>query len=96
MNKCLNQNMLLLWEHAQLQGGMFITDSYSTVREVDKLILVDVYLPGWPNDSTVMVSLACGSLSGITSSTATFPLDLVRRRMQLEGAGGRVRVYNTG
>ena len=26
----------------------------------------------------------------------TFPLDLVRRRMQLEGAGGRARVYNTG
>ncbi|XP_041028094.1 mitochondrial substrate carrier family protein B-like isoform X1 [Juglans microcarpa x Juglans regia] len=48
------------------------------------------------NDSTVMVSLACGSLSGIASSTATFPLDLVRRRMQLEGAGGRARVYNTG
>ncbi|KAG2690676.1 hypothetical protein I3843_09G196100 [Carya illinoinensis] len=49
-----------------------------------------------PNDSSVMVSLACGSLSGIASSTATFPLDLVRRRMQLEGAGGRARVYNTG
>ncbi|KAF9679969.1 hypothetical protein SADUNF_Sadunf06G0071000 [Salix dunnii] len=49
-----------------------------------------------PNDSTVMVSLACGSLSGIASSTATFPLDLVRRRMQLEGAGGRARVYTTG
>ncbi|BFG36278.1 hypothetical protein CerSpe_225520 [Prunus speciosa] len=49
-----------------------------------------------PNDSTVMVSLACGSLSGIASSTATFPLDLVRRRMQLEGAGGRARIYNTG
>ncbi|KAF3449058.1 hypothetical protein FNV43_RR09782 [Rhamnella rubrinervis] len=49
-----------------------------------------------PSDSTIMVSLACGSLSGIASSTATFPLDLVRRRMQLEGAGGRARVYNTG
>ncbi|KAI4354576.1 hypothetical protein L6164_003426 [Bauhinia variegata] len=49
-----------------------------------------------PKDSTVMVSLACGSLSGIASSTATFPLDLVRRRMQLEGAGGRACVYNTG
>ncbi|CAL2227612.1 unnamed protein product [Prunus armeniaca] len=43
-----------------------------------------------------MVSLACGSLSGIASSTATFPLDVVRRRMQLEGAGGRARIYNTG
>uniref|UniRef100_A0A2N9HUG1 Uncharacterized protein n=1 Tax=Fagus sylvatica TaxID=28930 RepID=A0A2N9HUG1_FAGSY len=49
-----------------------------------------------PDDSNVMVSLACGSLSGIASSTATFPLDLVRRRMQLEGAGGRACVYNTG
>ncbi|KAJ6968737.1 mitochondrial substrate carrier family protein B-like [Populus alba x Populus x berolinensis] len=49
-----------------------------------------------PSDSTIMVSLACGSLSGIASSTATFPLDLVRRRMQLEGAGGRARVYTSG
>ncbi|MBA0740198.1 hypothetical protein Gogos_013419 [Gossypium gossypioides] len=49
-----------------------------------------------PDDSTIMVSLACGSLSGIASSTATFPIDLVRRRMQLEGAAGRARVYKTG
>ncbi|XP_068644073.1 uncharacterized protein [Aristolochia californica] len=49
-----------------------------------------------PHDSCVLVSLACGSLSGIASSTATFPLDLVRRRMQLEGAGGQARVYKTG
>ncbi|MCE3215004.1 hypothetical protein HAX54_000522 [Datura stramonium] len=49
-----------------------------------------------PDDSTVLVSLACGSLSGVASSTVTFPLDLVRRRMQLEGAGGRARVYKTG
>ncbi|KAK3028620.1 hypothetical protein RJ639_039963 [Escallonia herrerae] len=49
-----------------------------------------------PEDSTVLISLACGSLSGIASSTVTFPLDLVRRRMQLEGAGGRARVYKTG
>ncbi|KGN54303.1 mitochondrial substrate carrier family protein B [Cucumis sativus] len=49
-----------------------------------------------PNDSPVMVSLACGSLSGIASSTVTFPLDLVRRRKQLEGAAGQARIYNTG
>ncbi|XP_058181867.1 uncharacterized protein LOC131300169 [Rhododendron vialii] len=49
-----------------------------------------------PDDSTILVSLACGSVSGIASSTATFPLDLVRRRMQLEGAGGRARIYTTG
>ncbi|KAK2968577.1 hypothetical protein RJ640_009405 [Escallonia rubra] len=49
-----------------------------------------------PKDSPVLISLACGSLAGIASSTVTFPLDLVRRRMQLEGAGGRARVYKTG
>ncbi|XP_047086361.1 mitochondrial substrate carrier family protein B-like [Lolium rigidum] len=49
-----------------------------------------------PCDSPVLISLACGSLSGIASSTFTFPLDLVRRRKQLEGAGGRANVYKTG
>ncbi|KAI3746535.1 hypothetical protein L6452_08969 [Arctium lappa] len=49
-----------------------------------------------PDDSTVMVGLACGSLSGIASSTVSFLLDLVRRQMQLEGAAGWGRVYNTG
>ncbi|RCV24602.1 hypothetical protein SETIT_5G098800v2 [Setaria italica] len=41
-----------------------------------------------PQDSTAIVSLFSGSLSGIASSTATFPLDLVKRRMQLQGACG--------
>ncbi|XP_052177019.1 uncharacterized protein LOC127791208 [Diospyros lotus] len=48
-----------------------------------------------PDDSTVLVSLACGSLSGVASSTATFPLDLVRRRKQLEGAAGQARMCKT-
>ncbi|RRT49656.1 hypothetical protein B296_00026766 [Ensete ventricosum] len=31
-----------------ITGGMFSIDSYSTVHEVDKLIPVDIYLPGCP------------------------------------------------
>lgn len=34
--------------------------------------------------------------SSVILFSATFPLDLVRRRKQLEGAGGRARVYTTG
>ena len=34
------------------------------------------------------MSLVCGAAAGLISSTATFPLDLVRRRMQLGGGGG--------
>ncbi len=36
----------------------------------------------------VTMSLASGSVAGLVSSTATFPLDLIRRRMQLQGQGG--------
>jgi len=49
-----------------------------------------------PDMSPALVSLACGSFAGICSSTATFPIDLVRRRMQLEGAGGKAKVYTSG
>lgn len=41
-----------------------------------------------PLPPQVAMSLACGSAAGLVSSTATFPLDLVRRRLQLHGQGG--------
>ncbi|KAG6547017.1 hypothetical protein Mapa_011634 [Marchantia paleacea] len=58
--------------------------------------LKSLWLQSRPDSSPVMVSLGCGSLAGICSSTATFPIDLVRRRMQLEGAGGKAPVYKDG
>lgn len=39
----------------------------------------------------VTMSLLCGGTAGLISSTATFPLDLIRRRMQLEGQAGTRR-----
>lgn len=36
----------------------------------------------------VAMSLACGSMAGVFSSSFTFPLDLVRRRIQLSGQHG--------
>ena len=44
---------------------------------------------------TVGMSLICGSLAGLVSSTATFPLDLVRRRMQLQGQARSARIYTS-
>jgi solute carrier family 25 phosphate transporter 23/24/25/41 len=35
-----------------------------------------------------LTSLACGCLAGFTTSTITFPLDVIRRRMQVASAGG--------
>ncbi|KAK4784039.1 hypothetical protein SAY86_018407 [Trapa natans] len=43
---------------ALILGGMFSTDSYSTVRGVDKLIPIDVYLSGYsPKPEAVIDSI---------------------------------------
>ena len=52
--------------------------SYETLRS-SWLLATDRTTP------TVPMSLACGSVAGLVSSTATFPLDLVRRRLQVQG-----------
>jgi NAD(P)H-quinone oxidoreductase subunit K len=37
-------------------GGMFSTDSYSTIYGVDKLILVDIYLLGCPSKLEAIIN----------------------------------------
>ena len=39
--------------------------------------------------------LLCGGLTGVTSVSITYPTDLVRRRMQLQGFDVSVPVYNS-
>eukprot|EP00850_Spirogloea_muscicola_P022359 SM000290S10893 [mRNA] locus=s290:79130:81240:+ [translate_table: standard] len=58
--------------------------------------LKNAWIAQRPETPPFLVSLGCGSVAAICSSTATFPLDLVRRRMQLEGAAGRANVYKPG
>lgn len=48
-----------------------------------------------PVNPSVAATLACGSLAGLISSTATFPLDVVRRRLQLQGSHGEREVYGS-
>lgn len=41
-----------------------------------------------------VVNLLCGGMSGMTAVTATYPTDLIRRRLQLQGFDARVPKYN--
>ena len=54
------------------------------------------YMKHWnETQPTVSMSLTCGSVAGLVSSTATFPLDLVRRRLQLQGQARSCKVYGS-
>ena len=66
-------------EHSYLQVGPSLAINYcayETSRSV-WLSYSDLQSP------TMVMSLLCGSFAGLVSSTATFPLDLARRRMQV-------------
>nr|YP_010310938.1 NADH-plastoquinone oxidoreductase subunit K [Bolbitis laxireticulata]UNA61870.1 NADH-plastoquinone oxidoreductase subunit K [Bolbitis laxireticulata] len=54
-----------------ITGGMFSTDSYSTVRGVDKLIPVDIYLPGCPPKPEAIIDAVTKLRKKIARGTST-------------------------
>lgn len=44
---------------------------------------------------TTSTKLAIGAVAGVVSQTASFPIDTVRRRMQVQGAHGAPRLYSS-
>nr|YP_010233278.1 NADH-plastoquinone oxidoreductase subunit K [Nitraria tangutorum]YP_011032757.1 NADH-plastoquinone oxidoreductase subunit K [Nitraria pamirica]YP_011032845.1 NADH-plastoquinone oxidoreductase subunit K [Nitraria sibirica]YP_011032933.1 NADH-plastoquinone oxidoreductase subunit K [Nitraria roborowskii]QUL61434.1 NADH-plastoquinone oxidoreductase subunit K [Nitraria sphaerocarpa]QHE65747.1 NADH dehydrogenase subunit K [Nitraria tangutorum]QKY75650.1 NADH-plastoquinone oxidoreductase subunit len=60
-----------------ITGGMFSTDSYSTVRGVDKLIPVDVYLPGCPPKPEAVID-------AITKLRKKISLEIYEDRIRLQ------------
>nr|YP_010708813.1 NADH-plastoquinone oxidoreductase subunit K [Gentianella pygmaea]WCR51031.1 NADH-plastoquinone oxidoreductase subunit K [Gentianella pygmaea] len=62
-----------------ITGGMFSTDSYSTVRGVDKLIPVDIYLPGCPPKPEAVID-------AITKLRKKISLEIYEDRMRSQRA----------
>lgn len=60
-----------------------------TFYDLWKRVLFD-----WTGDN-VPARVLCGALSGLAAQSITFPGDVIRRRMQVQGVGGAERLYNT-
>jgi len=46
-------------------------------------------------DLPVVVKLSCGAMAGSVAQTGTYPLDVVRCRLQMKGASGELFKYNS-
>ena len=78
--------------------------AYETLRSYWMAHHADTTSPGLTHDWSLGVSIkseilglvgsvVCGGASGIFSSSVTYPIDLIRRRMQLQGLHGAPRTY---
>jgi len=61
--------------------------------------LFTAYVPGATDTATglptLVSKLAAGAFTGVTAQTLVFPANTVRTRMQVNGIGGKMRLYGS-
>lgn len=65
---------------------------YETLKEV----VLDHYELQSERELSVVTRLACGALAGTVGQTVAYPLDVVRRRMQMSGWVGAQSLHHSG
>ena len=58
------------------------------------LLRVEQNVTGNSHSGGTVAKLAAGALAGLVAQTVTFPGDVVRKRMQSDGMGGKPKTYN--
>jgi len=61
----------------------------------DEAVRSAVAADGTPQPASLAFKLCAGAVAGLLAQSITYPGDTIRRRMQLNGAGGKARQYRT-
>ncbi|KAJ7378930.1 hypothetical protein OS493_019626 [Desmophyllum pertusum] len=68
----------------------YIGLNFAVYESLKGTCMVDRQVLTHEKDLPVVVKLSCGAVAGAIAQTGTYPLDVVRRRMQMKGASGEL------
>ncbi|XP_038067812.1 mitochondrial thiamine pyrophosphate carrier-like [Patiria miniata] len=94
--KGLLPTMLQVFPHAGFQFGF-----YALFKRVWEVVMDQPEKTSGIHVPTALKSFTCGALSGLCAKTAVYPLDLVKKRLQVQGfeearkSFGKVQRYNS-